>query len=889
MPYNLLLLMRSMILIAVLTGLAPLTEAAPPTLQLPTTVAPRNYHAELTVDPVKPGFSGDITIALDVREPVQEIWLNAHKIKVASAVLVAGGKSRRATATTSGDDYLSLAFTSPVPKGRATLRIRYTGSVVEGASAGIFHSRDEGTDYLFTQFESTDARDAFPCFDEPGYKTPWQLTLRIPASDTAVSNTAVLKESSAGKQKVVVFGETKPIPSYLVAFGVGPFEFVEAGKVGRSGAPVRIITPHGKAAEARYAADVSATILTQLEDYFGIPYPYPKADQLAIPATFGFGAMENPGLVTYAQTLILAKPTTDSISRQRAYAQVAAHELSHQWFGDYVTTAWWNDIWLNEAFATWLQKTMTAAWKPEWNTRVEDVRGKLNVMDEDSLVSARKIRQEIVSRDDIANAFDGITYNKGAAVIGMFEHYRGAADFRSGVQSYMKAHAYGNATSGDFLAAQDSAGGKPIAEPFATFLNQPGVPLLSVELQCGAGTPALQVSQQRLLPIGSSGSTAQTWHFPVCMRYPVAGGTHTDCSLLTEATTTLPLSAAGSSCPAWVEANDQALGYYVVDYHGPLLTALTGGAVAQRLSAGERLDVLGGAKLLSDAGKLPADGALHLVEALHGDADRHVVEGALDLALEYRENLVPPALAPNYQRFLQQNFKASAESLGWSGPAGEADDAKLLRRAIVGPIATYGSDETLGRRARELTEQWLAGSAELAPEMLDAVLGAGAFYGDKALAQSYAAKLKATQDRQLRAKIIRAMGSFRDAAAIQENFRAVLSGEIPFIEGARLLFAGQQFDDTRTLAFQHLQAHYDEIIAKRPHGGGADFAARLPYVGASFCDSASRTSLHDYFATRAPQFSGGPRILAQVLEGIDLCIAKKEAQGAAIAAFLQSY
>jgi alanyl aminopeptidase len=889
MPLMLLQVVRSTILAVLLTGLTPLALAEPPTLKLPTAVVPRNYHAELTVDPLQSGFSGDITIALEVREPVREIWLNARKITVTSAVLTHGGKRRSATASTSGEDYLSLAFAAPLPKGRATLRIRYTGSVQEGVSSGIFRSRDEGTDYLFTQFESTDARDAFPCFDEPGYKTPWQLTLRIPAGDAAVSNTPVRKERADGKQKVVVFDVTKPIPSYLVAFGVGPFDVVAAGKVGHSGALVRIITPHGKAGEARYAAEVTATILTQLEDYFGIPYPYPKADQLAIPATFGFGAMENPGLVTYAQTLILAKPSTDSIPRQRSYAEVAAHELSHQWFGDYVTTAWWDDIWLNEAFATWLQQAMTAAWKPDWNTRVDDVRGKLDVMDEDSLISARKIRQEILSRDDIANAFDGITYNKGAAVIGMFEHYRGAADFRRGVQDYMKAHAFGNATSGDFLAAQDAAGGKPIAGPFTTFLNQPGVPLLSVELQCGAETPQLKVQQQRLLPIGSTGSTGQTWQFPVCMRYPVADGTRTSCSLLTDASATLPLTDVGTSCPSWVEANEQGLGYYVVNYSGPLLAGLTAGAMGQRLSASERLDVLGGAKLAADAGKLPADGALHLVEALHDDADRHVVEAALDLALAYRAHLVPPALLPNYRRFLQKNFKDQAERLGWSAAAGESDDARLLRQAIVGPMATFGGDDTLAKSGRELAGQWLAGKADIAPEMLAAVLATGAFHGDEALSERYVAKLKDTQDRQLRTKIIRAIGSFRDPAAIQEAFRAVLAGDVPFIEGARLLFAGQDFEDTRSLAFQHLQAHYDEILAKRPRGGGFDLAARLPFVGRSFCDRASRQSLQTYFADRAPEFSGGPRLLAQVLEGIDLCIAKKEAQEPAIAAFLAAY
>jgi alanyl aminopeptidase len=859
-----------------------------PSLRLPDSVAPQAYQVSLTLDPAKPSFTGDILIDVDVKSPVREVWLNGHNLTLKSAAWTAGGKSRSAKTATSGADFVSLSFAEPLPVGKALLHIIYSGRVNDGASSGIFHSRDGGNDYLFTQFESTDARAAFPCFDEPSYKTPWQLTLHIPAGQKAVSNTPVDRQQPEGKWQRIEFEQTKPLPSYLVAFGVGPFDMVDAGTVARSGAPVRIIAPKGKAEEASYAAEVSAPILTRLEDYFGIPYPYPKADQVAIPVTFGFGAMENPGLVTYAQTLILAKPDSDSIPRQRRYAEVAAHELAHQWFGDYVTTAWWDDIWLNEAFATWMQKTLTAAWKPEWNTRVDDVSDKLDVMGEDSLVSARKIRQQIVSKDDIANAFDGITYQKGAAVIAMFENYMGSAAFHTGVQHYMQAHAFGNATAEDFLAAQDGVGAKPIAEPFNTFLNQAGVPLLSVDLHCGGGTPTLHLAQQRLLPLGSTGSAAQTWHFPVCMRYPAAGGIHRECTLLAGESTEYPLMTAGA-CPAWVEADDQAIGYYAVDYRGPLLASLADGEVLARLSAAERLDLLGNAKLLADAGKLPPDGALRLVEAMHQDPDRHVVERALGLALSYRTDLVPPKLLPNYERFLTKNFQERARALNWSGPAGESEDTQLLRRALVGAVATVGADDVLAESGRELARHWLDGVAQVAPDMLAPVLNTAAYYGNSALAERFIAKLKTTQDRQVRARIIEALRHFRDPAALDAASTALLSGEIPFIEGWRVLVSGQDFPATRDWAFHNLQAHYDEILAKRPTGGGFDFAALLPNVGRGLCDEASRHALNDYFADRSQRFTGGPRILAQTLEGIDLCIARKRAQGDAIVAYLNQY
>src|SRR5277367_4064767 len=383
-----------------------LFAAEAPTLRLPDSVAPVSYQADLTLDPQSDHFSGVIEIKLNIKKPVSEIWLNQNKINVESATLPAGGKSFEAKAEISGQDFLGLRLDSEAPTGDADLRIKYTGDVIQRNSSGLFRMEDAGSWYLFSQFEATDARAAFPCFDEPSYKVPWQLTLHVPAADKAISNTPSVSDKVEGAMRRVEFKQTKPLPSYLIAVAVGPFDIVEAGHAGRNNVPVRIIAPKGKANEAKYAAEVSATILTRLEDYFGIPYAYEKLDNVAIPVTFGFGAMENAGMITYAQTLILAKPEADTIGRKRGYASVAAHEMAHQWFGDLVTTDWWNDIWLNEAFATWMSSKLIAEWKPEWKTRVDDVDEKLGAAAEDSLISARKIRQEIVAKDDINNAFD---------------------------------------------------------------------------------------------------------------------------------------------------------------------------------------------------------------------------------------------------------------------------------------------------------------------------------------------------------------------------------------------------------------------------------------------------------------------------------------------------
>ena len=860
--------------------------AAQPKLRLSEVedVAPTGYQATLDLDPAKTPFRGAITIQADVRKPVETLWLNASRIQVTDASATAAGKTYKAVAVPAGDDFLGLKFDSPVPAGHAEIRIGYTGEVRHGDSSGVFYLRDKDSDYIFTQFENTDARDAFPCFDEPGYKTPWQLTLRVPSQDSAVSNTPGAEHTEGGV-KTYTFKETKPLPSYLVAFAVGPFEYVNAGVAGINKFPVRIVTPKGRAGEAKYAAEVTATILTRLEQYFGIPYPYEKSDQVSVPTTSGFGAMENAGMVTYGQPIILADPASDSIARQRGYASVSAHELSHQWFGDLVTTAWWNDIWLNEAFATWMEQKLVATWKPEWKTRVDDVDSKLGAEDVDSLVSTRKIRQPIETKDDISNAFDAITYQKGAAVIGMFESWMGAEEFRKGVQAYLNRYAFRTATAADFLDSLSSSSKRDIGGPFSTFLNQPGVPVVSVTLDCGKTPAVLHTRQSRYLPAGSKGSTDQVWQVPLCVRYD--GSPAAECTLLAKAEQDVALRNA-KSCPAWVDGNAGAVGYYLVDYRGGLQAALTANA-SQSLTAAERVDLIGNASDMAGSGKLPAGDALALVAAFHEDPERDVVERALGVALSVWNNLVPASLMPNYERFLKKNFDARARQLGWLPKAGESDDERLLRPRIVGAVARYGGDRELADQARTLADKWLADHGAVPAEVVSSVLATAAYYGDLNLYNRFFTALQNTQDTQAKQRLLGAMTDFRDRSAIEAGFQAVLEKKIPMVDGFSLLFAGQGSPETRNLSFEFVKQHFDELTAGHPNIFGNDVGSFLVFSGGSFCDTPSRDRFQAFFAPLADKYSGAPRNFAQALEGIDLCIAQKTAQSGSVKAFLEKY
>ncbi len=865
------------------------SAAAPPKLRLAEAekIQPRSYRAELNLDPTKDSFSGSIEIQADIQQATPIIWLNQSNITVTRASVIAGGKTLPAKAIPGGDDFLGLQLDSPAPAGHAVIKINYSGMIQTKNSSGIFRQQDGGNWYAFTQFEATDARAAFPCFDEPSYKTPWQLTLHVPSLNSAISNTPVASEKTEGSTRTFVFRETLPLPSYLVAFAVGPFEYVSGGPAGQKKVPVRIVVPKGHSAEARYAAQVTAEIITRHEKYFGIPFPYDKADQVAIPTTAGFGAMENPGMVTYAQNIILANPGSDTISRQRGYTSVAAHELAHQWFGDLVTTAWWNDIWLNEAFATWMEQKLVSEWKPEWKTDVGDVESKLFAAREDSLISARKIRQPIESKDDINNAFDGITYQKGAAVIGMFENWMGPKDFQKGVQSYMKQYAFRATTAGEFLDSISSASKKDVTGPFSTFLNQAGVPLVSVSLKCDQGAPTLHLTQQRFLPLGSKGSASQLWSIPVCARYGTGDSGQSECTLLTQPAMDWKLKT--QSCPAWVQANDRAVGYYRVDYEGGLLAALTDGDTGKRLNAPERVYLMENAEALANAGKLPAGDVLSLVAKYHADPERQVVQSAASLAGSLRAHLVPAELMPNYRRFLLKNFQARAHELGWTPKPGEPDDVKLLRPVILRLVATAGGDQELAGQAKDLTEKWFHNHQAIDPNLVNAVLGTAAYYGDKALFDRFLAEFINTPDRQVRRNLSAAMGAFRDPNAIREGMDALAAGRVPFMEGDFLLFNGQGEDATRKMPFEFLQSHWDAVVAKMPTGGGFDFGSVLPRVGASFCDAQSRQTLADFLKPRVGRFVGAPRALDQTLEGIDLCIATTAAQKPGVEAFLRNY
>lgn len=864
-------------------------DESPPRLRLGDAARPTRYAAELTVVPTQESFRGVVDIDVTVAHAVRVLWLNAEELSISRAEFIsqsAGAKSSVvATVLAQPKDFVGLRTPQPLAPGSYRLHLEYSGKMSAKDSGGAGRHKEGGEWYVTTHFEPIDARRVFPCFDEPGFKVPWQLNMVVRSTDKALTNTRQLRETDiGGGMKRVEFAPTQPLPSYLIAWAVGPFDIVDAGKSARSGTPVRVVTPRGQQAQAAWAGSCSAELLSLLEEYFGINYPYDKMDVVAVPMLGG--AMEHPGLVTFDQTLLLNSADRDTIGRKRAYADVATHEFAHQWFGDLVTTQFWDDLWLNEAFATWMTPKIIERWQPSWGSSTGRVFTRNGAMGTDSMITARQIRQPIETNNDIKNAFDGITYGKGASVIAMFERWIGAAAFQKGVQRYMREHAHGNATARDFLAAISAEAGRDIAPAFATFLDQAGVPLLRMDLTCQAGGPTtLKWAQSRYLPEGSEGAAqaaGQLWQVPVCVRWKAGQGDGRACTLAEgrEGQWTLP-GVVG--CPAMVVPNEQAAGYYRTLLGGDWMTRLLADG-GKSLTLEERVGTVSDLTALVRAGQIPYGDALPLTSKLAQDESRFVVEMASSLVAGLRDGqLLPESLLPSYARFVRDAFGARARRLGWQPKAGENDDTRLLRNELLPLVADQGDDRELQAEATRLAQLWLKDRRAINAEIVDGVLRTAVARGDRALFEQLHAKAQTETDRRQRNQMLRAMGGFSDPQIVQTAMDLTLASQFEPREAMALIWGATRRPATRKLAYDFIKTHFDALVAKLPRDAGANF----PFIGATLCEEAARQDIETFFRDRAPRFTGGPRLLSQALERVRLCSAFRRSQTPSVTAFFQ--
>ena len=850
-------------------------DAAPPALRLPRTLVPTSYDARLAIDPSQTTFDGAIDIHGDIVEPASLLWLHGRHLAVrrAEARAEAGGEPVVLAITARERDLLEVRPRSRLEPGAWTLHIEYGGEVESVDTSGAFKQSVGGKSYVYTQFEALYARRVFPCVDEPDSKVPWQLTLDVPVGMLAVSNTPVARTSplSSGGTSYE-FNRSKPLPSYLVAFGVGPFD-VAQGPPTRSGVPVRMIVPAGRAADAAYSVGTTARIVDLLEGWFGIPYPYEKLDLLTIPIAAGFGAMENAGLVTFQENLSLFEQDAPSWAKRHLWVVVAAHELAHQWFGNDVTAAWWDDIWLNEGFATWMESKITAAFEPTWHDELGDLDLVHDALGADRLSSARQIREPIRTQEDIYNVFDSITYQKGATVLNMFERYVGPEPFQRGVRDYLKARPFGNATSQDFVAAISQSTGKDLAPAFATFLEQKGAPELDVELACAAPQPPrLRFSQRPYAAAGTApAQDAARWILPVCVAYDREGTRGESCTLLTDSEASLSLDA--SACPRWFMTNVDGRGYYRRRYGASELSSLRDVAWPQ-LTWTERRSLFfdvseavrwGGPIGAGTGPEAELSLALSLLPRMLANGNRFTIGDAIRFATSL-DPFVPDDLRAAYEAWLRRVFSPMASALGCMPKAGDDLDAELSRVGLLEAAAFLGRDAQLLQEARQRAKHW----REL-PQAIRGTVLALAVDADPELGGAIASSVEAEPDRARRNEMLTALARVRDPERVRAALTLIDSPGLDPRESVGML-GSTSTEPTRLVAEAFFRTHGAALMQRLPQDEVAAGSVLLVRLFTDSCDAARRDEARRYVTDTFASLPGGKVAVKQMLEEMDQCI-----------------
>jgi alanyl aminopeptidase len=869
-------MLMPLVALLALSATVPPTSQEAPTLRLPTDVQPVKQTVDLTLDPAKDSFSGHVEIDVRILTPIRLIWLNARGLDLSETYVTIGGKRRTAAVIPGSSDFVGLSVNEAIEPGPGLIETDFSGTMTDADQQGIFAATEGNRRYLFTQMEPRGARRAFPCFDEPDFKIPWRITLRVPTGAVALSNAPEDTVTRDGALTVTSFKETPPMPSYLVAMAAGPFEIVDLGRVGRAQTPARLVVPQGRTSDVAWARETTPRIVEYLETYFDRAYPFAKLDQIAVPDV-GF-AMENPGLVTYAEQLMVLPKTDDTISNRRSWAAVCAHELAHMWFGDLVTMRWWNDLWLNESFAEWMSAKAVAQLWPEWRTGLERVQAHNDVLTSDSLASARCIRQPVEDEDGILAAFDMITYQKGQAVLQMFEAWLGEDALRSGVRSYMSRNAWGNATADDFLTALSQAAGKEVEPAFQTFLDQAGAPNISAEVNCRGRTPEVILRQEPYRALGADALQGRLWQVPVCLVYPRGGDRAEQCTLLTSQQASIAL--ATRSCPGWVLPNAKLEGYFRVAFS---LDEASRMLDSGELEPAERMGLAEDAAAQVRSGALKAGDALRLAERLAHDPDPHVIGAAIDV-IESLARLVPETDAARYATWVRQVLGPKAEELGWSARDGDSDDTRLLRARILRVVGVLGNDGALGAAAAERTRRWLTDPGSVDPDMVGTLLAVTAHHADPAMFEQLRKAALETQDRARQHAILGALGWVGDADLGRQALALLFDQHFSIEDTVRIPIVLGQNPATQGMAWAFAKAHYDEIDPHLP----LFMHAYAPMLASDLCDKARLSEVDDFFRPRMAKVEAGTYNLDLVLESIASCAAVKEAQHASLAAGLRS-
>ncbi|MGA7712892.1 MAG: M1 family metallopeptidase [Rhizomicrobium sp.] len=899
---------------------SPVVVEAVPQGPLAHVVVPIRYRLSFVIDPAKRGFVGHDEIDVTFAKPRRMLFLHGLDLDV-HGVLVRLPSGKTIPAHYDQVDRSGVArllFVDEVPSGPATLIFDYEAPFGQ-ALDGLYKVVDRGVPYVFTQFESIAARAAFPSFDEPGFKTPFDVTVTAPAADSVIANSEETSVATLpGGLKRVVFAATKPLPTYLVALAIGPLDIVDGGyiapdKVRSHPIHLRGVTSKGNGPRIRLALTMTPKLVIALENYFGVAYPFSKLDMLAVP-DFAAGAMENAGAITFREKLLLFDANAP-LEQKRGSLLVQAHELTHQWFGDLVTPKWWDDTWLNESFANWMGHKAAAAVMPQWQIDTETLRAGFDVMHTDALPSARQIHQPVHTPDDIDNAFDGITYNKGASVLTMFENYVGEDAWRAGIHAYLTKFAGGNATESDFIGAiaqmaiskprqiivavnrngdiswngenvpdiaaakqrlidRNKLSGEALTSAFGSYLNQPGIPVLHTETLCEDGVQE-NVVQSIYRAIGQK-LRERHWGVPVCL---ATSASKKSCQLVGTETKAIPILG---NCPAWVLPNAGGKGYYRFTLNEKEWSALI--VAAPKLSVADQITLLQNADAGVRAGNLQPAILFALIRILAPKARWDVLDTITSILHRLRETGLTNDELTAYRILVREFFGARMDAVGSAMKPHEKPEVTLMREKLATLLVAEGADPATISELSVAAHAMVNGqkSAKLAPDVLGVALRAG-LMSDPAFADGVLQAFAASNDEYFRRMTIYAFSGSENPALVDK-----LLALAPKMRSGELRYLYEYMAEepvARAALWSWFKANYG-LVVKRVSTRGMSHSVGIL---SNACDTGASKALADFFGPKVGIWNGTMRPLALAKEKIGQCVAFKYAKGQEIDFALETH
>jgi aminopeptidase N len=827
--------------------------------KLPKQVVPEEYAIRIEPDLAKFSFAGSERVTLNVREPVRRLVLNALEIKITDASL--DGKTIPAAQIKLDpkEQTATLALASELPAGPHSLELNFTGKINQQGQ-GLYYApyQEQGTGakkvMLGTQFEATDARRFFPCWDEPSFRARFQLTVVVPENFTAMSNMPIEKETKVAGGKELRFGATPPMASYLNVFCAGELDAIHTkkGEVTHG-----VIATRGKAEMGRYALESSQQILDYFNDYFGVPYPLPKLDHIAVPGGFG-GAMENWGGITYYESRLLFDPEKSSAETKQGIYEVIAHETAHMWFGDLVTMAWWDNLWLNEGFASWMGTKCTAKFNPDWETWLSKTTprdptrrygiGKETAMEGDARSTTHPIQQPIANEAEASSAFDDITYRKGMSFIRMLESFLGEDVFRDGIRKYMAAHKLSNSTTADLWKSLSEASGKPVTDLATGWTQQPGFPVVKMKRDASG---KITLTQERFT-VHFDKAPALEWKIP--LTYSVAGEGAPVSVLMTSQTIDLP----GIPADRAVKLNVEGAGNYRAQYDDASWKLLL--AELPKLSPADRVNMLVDAWALVQANRAPLSLYLDLVEKLPTKTELAEREQIMHVFDFINRLIAGQPQREQFQKYARSVLRPGFDQVGWEPKEGETPKNASLRASLVAALGTLNDPEMIAG-CRERFQKYLSDPKSLAPDLRGPVFAIVGRYGDDATwnkLHELGLKTTSIEEKQ---NYYDALASALDPKLAARTLEISLGDELPTSRAIHLVSRVARQSERPEVAWTFAKAHMKQLLAKADALAANSYA---PGLFTFFSDAARIAELEAYAKSNLP-----PAAARDVAKAID--------------------